>query len=330
MLILPTNLATHLSGENLTLAVCWRITRADGVVLRGTNHDRAITISSGVNAGTYSASSAIMASDVAGKSDGSVTNMEVEGLFQIDANTSITPQQVEAGLFDQAPAVLFLLNWKVPNDGQKILLAGTLGEFYRDNRGRYRSEVRGLTQKLSQMFMDTYSERCNVKQFGDARCGVSVAAIKRTGEVDTVVSRKRFTATLDAGPAPVGDAYYLGGVVTFTSGDCDGFTREIKAHTEISGSSIEILLHEEMPDDFEVGDTFELEPGCDRLFTTCKYIHNNLVNFRGHGFFAVGRSRMMQDPAEASVTTDPNRIPTQAENDALRAALSAQMAALLA
>lgn len=297
MLTLPSGLATHLAGRALSITVCWVVTRTDGTVLRGTAHDQDITISSGDFAGTYPSRSTVYSTDIASKSDGSVSNADVDGAF-FSSVDELTVADVEGGLLDQAPAELFLVNWASPNDGQKILLSGTLGEFYRDSDGRYRAEVRSLTQALAQNIGSTFSERCDVKLFGDARCGFDVAAVTRTGTVTEMLSRKAFTIDLDSGPAPIGPetTYYAGGRLEFTSGTLDGVVREVRTagFNDSAETEMTVLLWEEAPADIEVGVTISLPPGCDRAYDTCRLIHENLVNFRGHGIFATGRDALMR------------------------------------
>lgn len=302
MLTLPSALAMHLSGRVLSLTICWAVTRSDGKVLRGTAHDRDITISSGDFAGTYPARATIYSTDVASKSDGSVSNVDVEGAFFADVD-ELTVEDIEGGFFDQAPAVVFMVNWQNPDAGQKVLLAGTLGEFYRDSEGRYRSEVRGLTQALKQQIVRTYSERCDVKLFGDARCKFDVASVTRTGTVSGVTNRKRFDVTLDPGDTPKSPVYFVGGRLQFTSGVLDGVVREVRACiVNETNDAAQIALSDEAPADIEVGTTISLPPGCDRTADACRLIHDNFVNFRGHGLFAVGRDALMRGPTQADRT----------------------------
>ena len=294
MLALPAPLAAHLQGRALTLTVCWAITKADDTVIRGTAHDRDVTITAGSYAGVYRARSAAFATTIEGKSDGSVSNLDVRGGLRVDATIDeISVAEIEGGLYDQARAVLLMVNWASPDDGQKVLMSGTLGEFYRDSDGLWRSEVRGLTQALSQQIMRTYSERCWVKLLGDSFCKLDLGPLTRTGTVTAVTSRKAFSVALDAGFAGPTATYYDGGRLAFTSGDNAGFVREVHAGT-IAGDNVDVVLWEEAPADIAIGDTISLPPGCDRRYETCRDVHNNLVNFRGWGLYAVGRDRLMK------------------------------------
>lgn len=293
MLTLPAQLAAHLALPATSLTVCYRVTKSTGEVLRGTAHNRDVTITVGERAGVYRARSAVFATDVRSTSDGSVSNVDVDGAFRVDADADLTIEEIEAGVYDQAPAELFLLNWSSPDDGQKVLCAGTLGEFVRDSDGRYRSEVRGTVQALTQQIVQTYSERCNVRLFGDSRCKFDVAAVTRTGTVTAVTNRRSFVATLNSAPAPPTETYYAGGRLLFTSGDNSGFVREVRS-VSLASLSATVTLWEEAPADIEVGDTISLPPGCDRLLSTCRDVHDNLLNFRGYGVFAVGRDRLVK------------------------------------
>jgi uncharacterized phage protein (TIGR02218 family) len=325
VLTLPSGLATHVAGDALSLTYCYLITRSDAVVVRGTTHDADIEITTGTYAGTYKARSAAFASDVAQKSDGSVSNLDMDGAIRVDAALDeFLTADIESGVYDGAEAVLLKLNWAAPADGQKVVMAGWLGEFERDSDGRWRSEVRGLTYALQQIYTRSYSERCDAV-FGDARCGFSLAAVQRTCTVTAVTNRRRFVASLDSGPAHAADAYYFGGQLIWTSGNNDGFTREVRCHN-VPTTSVDLLLYDEAPADIEVGDTFTLDAACDKLYATCKFVHANLVNFRGHGVFAAGRDRLMQDPKTATagdLTQQDGNLITESVYDALRADLQA-------
>lgn len=293
--------AAHI-GERLTkLAVCWRIEKHNGELVLGTQHDRDITVSVSQHAivdltGTYLAQAAITGSDVRSASDMSVDNMEVEGATDRSGDEvviDLTVYDIEAGTLDFAPVTVFLCNWDDPDSGQAILRRGRLGALARDSDGRYRTEVRGLAQSLSQNIGWIYQETCNVVRFGDARCGYDVDSIRIEAPVTTVTSRKEF-AIAEPGTAPPA-GYPLGGEVLFLSGDNAGFVREVKS-TTVAGGSLLFELYEEMPADVVVGNQLQLTPGCDRRWSTCRS-YGNLANFRGYGLYIPGTLAMMRGPA---------------------------------
>jgi uncharacterized phage protein (TIGR02218 family) len=293
---IPAGLAAHLQGAVTTLAVCWRVERRDGVLILGTEHDQDISISgagSPMNplAGTYVAAAGITGSNVRSTSDLSVDNMEVTGAInQGDLQlVDLTAADIEAGLFDDASVVLFIVNWAAPEDGQIVLRTGTIGEISRTAEGQYRTELRGLAQRLTQNIVRTYGSGCDA-ELGDARCGVDVDALTATGSVTAVTSNRLFSANLSAG-SPVPDpGYFNGGLLTFTSGDNDGFSMEVKS--DDYGSPGEVQLYLQMPRDIQVGDTFTVRPGCDKSAAMCKGRFGNLVNFRGHGAWVPGQGEL--------------------------------------
>jgi uncharacterized phage protein (TIGR02218 family) len=275
-----------------TLAVCWRILRNDGQLILGTQLDRDITIDAGDLAGTYRATVGITGSDIQSGSDLAVDNLEVEatrsgegldvpGLRAID---------VEAGLYDAAEVTLFLVNWE---DTTKtlVLRSGTLGAISRTAEGRYRTELRGLSQKLSQTVGRIYSITCDAELY-DTRCKVSRAAHTFAGTVVSVTSRKQFQVAFGS-PDP--DFSLDGGEIMFTSGANDGYRMEIRVH-DTSG----ITLFQAMAADIEPGDTFEAFAGCNKTKATCKGVFNNLVNFRGHGYHVPGMTEVMKVGGQGS------------------------------
>lgn len=306
---IPAALNSHLQGETTTLAICWAIRKSTGAYIRGTEHDQNLTIDAigsptSELAGLYYAQANITGSDVRSTSDLSVDNMEVEGGTRRRDEVylpDVTVQEIESGVLDLAPVTVFLCNWREPNAGQVILRRGTLGVFTRDSDGRYRTEVRGLAQMLSQNIGQTYGERCNVVRFGDARCKFDVESLRFAGTISSVTDRKNFVIELGAPPS-LPNVANLSGEITFTSGLNAQFTRGVKRMVE-NGTTIEVELWEESPDDIEVGDTATGLPGCDRLYSTCQ-AYSNLVNFRGHGLYIPGALALMRGPQNPRCVND--------------------------
>ena len=285
----------HLQGDVTTLAVCWRVERSDGVLILGTEHDQDIVVTVDHTpialTGVYVALAGIAGSDVRSTSDMSVANMEVTGAInQGDLQiVDLSAADIEAGLLDDAAVTLFLVNWQAPDDGQIVLRTGNVGEISRTAEGQYKTELRGLAQRLSQNIVRTYGSSCDA-ELGDARCGIDLLALTVTGEVTAVTSNRRFTAEISAGSPTYAAGSFDGGLVTWTSGDNDAFSMEVKLDT--LGSPGEIELYLAMPRDIAIGDTFTIRPGCDKSAATCKGRFANLVNFRGHGAWVPGIGEM--------------------------------------
>jgi uncharacterized phage protein (TIGR02218 family) len=283
-------LLAHLQGRVTHLAVCWRVTRVDGQIVRGTQHDLAITIAAGTYAGTYPAEGAMTGSAIRSNADLSPDNLEVRGPVTSDVTlTTLRIADIEAGLYDDAEVVLFLCRWDDPDGGQLVLRSGNLGNIRHTSSNRYTAELRGLTQRLSQTTVRTYGVLCDA-ELGDTRCGVALGPLTRTGAVTTVASRRRFDATI-ASPGAAG--LYVGGLLTFTSGQNANFAREVKR--DAVGSTLGALeLFEPMPRPIVAGDAFTIRPGCPKTFDACRDTFANQLNFRGHGHRVPGTTAMLQ------------------------------------
>jgi uncharacterized phage protein (TIGR02218 family) len=323
--------AAHIREPVTTLAVCWHIQKNDGALILGTQHDRDIEITVSQHplldlSGVYRAQAAITGSDIHSGSDMSVDNMDVDGATQSAGDSSgyvavdISVADIEAGLLDNAPVTVFLVNWSTPDAGQALLRRGRLGNLTRDSEGRYRTEVRGLSQLLSQQIGYVYQDTCNVVRFGDSRCRYDVEAIRIESPITAVVSNKEFSIAEPGTPPPAG--YPLGGEVLFLSGENEGYTREVKVMTA-AGGSLALALYEELPEDVEIGDEIQITPGCDRRWSTCR-AYANLANFRGWGVYIPGTMAMIRGnaPGECEVPLPEGPGSTPPTAPAISAAVS--------
>lgn len=203
----------------------------------------------------------------------SVDNLEVDGFFD---DVSITEQDMRAGLFDYAEVRIFLINWADTSMGIMRMRRGWLGEVVITDKGIFRTELRGLTQVLQQNIGEVYTPECRA-DLGDSRCKVDLSALERTGTITGVTSRQVFAATISGAATPAN--WFDGGVLEWTTGANAGRSVEVK--TEASGT-FTIYLAVSYP--IEVGDEFEIVPGCDKRFETCKAKYNNAINFRGEPY----------------------------------------------
>lgn len=159
-------LAAHLAGPVTTLATCWRIVRLDGQAFLFTDHDRDLVFEGEV----YKASSGYSRTAIANDAGMGVDNLDVEGVFDHEA---ITEEELRAGLFDQAEVRIFLVNWADPSMGSLRMRRGWFGEVALSEQGVFKTELRGMTQALSQRIGELYSPECRA-DLGDHRCKVPV------------------------------------------------------------------------------------------------------------------------------------------------------------
>jgi uncharacterized phage protein (TIGR02218 family) len=269
MKTLSAGLQAHLDSGTTTLAWCWRIERADSVVLGFTDHDRALEFG-GV---TYEPESGFAASEIRSGPDLAVDAQEAEGVLSSD---TITETDILDGRWDNAAVEVWRVNWQ--DVGERALMRrGAIGQVRR-GRLAFVAEVRSLAHILNQTVGRTFQHACDA-ELGDARCGVDLGdpAFRGSGSVAALVGDRTFTAS---GLAGFLAGWFALGRLTWTSGANAGRTAEVAAHT-VSGGVRQLVLLEAPVRPIAPGDDFDVVAGCDKRLETCRDRFSNVVSFRG-------------------------------------------------
>ncbi len=266
---LPLALQAHLDARVTTLCRCFRIERSDGAVLGFTDHDRPLVFD-----GTeFEPTDGLDASE-----DVSGTGFAVGGMEALGAVTSdrLDPDDLAAGLFDNAEVSVHLVNWSTPSE-RYLLRVGRLGEVTRDD-GAFRAEIRGLAAALDETRGRAFRPTCDA-DLGDGRCGIDLddADFRGTGTVAEANDRRRFVTSGLSGYAK---GWFERGRLTFTSGANAGRSAEVRTHRKEAGEAV-IGLWQPMHHDIGAGDAFVVTAGCDKRFSTCREKFSNGANFRG-------------------------------------------------
>jgi uncharacterized phage protein (TIGR02218 family) len=287
--------AGFLDSEVTSLHVCWRIIRRDDEVIYGTECDRNIEITTGNYVGLYLAAAGITGSDIRSTADMSVDNLEVTGALQEGdvALFDLSAADIEAGMFDNAEVTTFLVNADDPNLYQHVLRTGWLGNVTREAEGQYKTELRGLTQALSQGIVRTYSLSCDA-ELGDARCKADVTPFIVTTTVATVVTQRRVFTVTDPLLSTIPLHLMPGALVTWTSGLNTGYQMEVKELALVGIVYSDVTLYQPMSADIEIGDALTIRAACDKTISTCINTYNNLLNFRGHAIFVPGQNEILK------------------------------------
>lgn len=266
---IPTAFGLHLGGFQQTLAICWKITRADGDILGFTDHDRDITFG-GL---TYDAKTGITRSALHVSNSLSVDNAQIESVLNSE---KISDDDIRANLYDGCTVEIFIVNYTDPTNQNYRIKKGQLGQIQLTSP-TYTGEFLGLTEKAAITCVDCYSPDCRV-QLGSTRCGYSF--VTDQGHVTSIVGSVEFHGTH---PLHV-DGYYKGGLLTWTSGNNSGYSIEVQDSigSDIGHSNDDrIVTWLEMPHSVQIGDDYNICVGCDHSFSTCCSKFNNHVNFRG-------------------------------------------------
>ena len=269
MRTLTAGMAESLAGGATTLARCWLLTRADGVTLGFTDHDRALSVD-GVDC---LPAAGLEASDSHSELGFAVGGGEVSGALTSD---SLSDADLAAGVYDDATVAVWLVDWRDP--ARTLLLdRGTIGEVRRAGSA-FTAEVRGLTSRLDEAHGCQFDRAC-AADLGDLRCGIDLAAagLVAVGQVDATDGGSILQSAALAGRA---DGWCTGGRLRWTSGAHAGTAVEVRLHRQVAGAA-EVTLWRPAPTAIAVGDAFEVTAGCDKAFATCRDRFANSVNFRG-------------------------------------------------
>lgn len=277
-------LAAHLAGPVTTLATCWRIIRQDGLSYHFTDHDRDLEI----DGATYLASTGYSRTAISNDASLSVDNLDVEGVFD---SAAITEADLRAGLLDQAEVHIFLVNWADTSMGILRLRRGWFGEVSLSEQGMFRTELRGMTQRLQQRVGALYSPECRA-DLGDTRCKVPIesAVWTKTGTVLSTRDPATLIVALDGQEPPQG--WFTGGLLTWETGANAGRAIEVSDWVQETGH---LTMFLPMGYPVQPGDAFRIHPGCDKRLETCRTRFDNVLNFRGEPYVP-GQDTLMSYP----------------------------------
>ena len=257
-------LKTHLAGQVTTLSTCWKATLKDGTVYGFTDNVKDLDIDGVV----YQAASGYTPSNISTSNNLAVDNLELTGLLD---STLISEADIMAGVWDYAKIDIFQVNYNDLSQGKIHLRSGEIGTI-KTGGSVFVSELRGLMQNYQNVIGEVTTVTCRA-QFADSRCKLDPALYTVTGSITSIISN-RIIADSTRSEA---NAYFAYGKITITSGANEGLSMEVKTYTSVDGV-IELTLPFPFP--LQIGDTYSMIAGCNKLFDTCKTF-NNVINFRG-------------------------------------------------
>lgn len=162
MKTLTTEFAEALASGVTTTCLCWTLTRADGHVLRSTEHDRTLIIAGhafepgGSLEGLRLTATASLAPGQA----------EVRGALSHDG---ITETDLDAGVWDGARLHVIRADWRAPEHFVDVW-SGQLTRLRRGQAG-FEAELVSVKADLERPVGRLYTRRCDAV-LGDARCGI--------------------------------------------------------------------------------------------------------------------------------------------------------------
>jgi uncharacterized phage protein (TIGR02218 family) len=266
---LPSNLAQKLDFGVTTLAYAWRLTRADGVIVAVTQHDRDLTFDGTLFVAAQSFVGADHEREVSLASD----RTALSGALKIGA---ITESDLTLGRWDQAKVEAFWVDWTSPSDFIPMWTGMVAGASWRGSV--FELDIVGPETLLNRDIGRVYSRTCDAV-LGDARCKVDLAGAGRTisATIAGVVSDRAVTMAMPAGKTA---SDFKSGVFSIITGAAASWQCDI-ARIDANTTVWQLSLSRPLPIAPQVGDTIRIIMGCDKSFATCKTRFANALNFRG-------------------------------------------------
>lgn len=253
-----------------TTARAWAITRADGLKLGFTDHDRELRFQ-GIS---FRPDSGMTASALVQGVGLSVDNSEAEGALSDDA---ITERDLLAGRWDGAMLEMWEVDWRNV-ETRKLTFRGSLGEVSRGS-GAFRAELRGLSEPLNASMGRVYHPLCSAR-LGDGKCGIGLSGPEWSHETRIEALDQGRIFRFASFPA-YDTAWFERGTLHVLSGAAKGLGATIKNDVANPAGGREIELWEELGLMPSIGDRIRLVAGCDKRGATCRAKFRNFKNFRG-------------------------------------------------
>lgn len=183
---------------------------------------------------------------------------------------------INSGVFDGCDFTLrraFMPTWGDTSVGSIIMFMGQFSEVV---FGRFETKIR-IKSDLQMLDLNmprvVYQASCSNTLF-DPACAVVKASFKSV----TATTSGSTKSQLNCGLAQA-SAYFDNGTILFTTGANTGVARTVKSYTP----GVVQLIYA-LPLTPGVGDAFDIYPGCDKVYDTCRDKFSNQLNFRGFPF----------------------------------------------
>ncbi|MEM1146860.1 MAG: DUF2163 domain-containing protein [Pseudomonadota bacterium] len=206
MYLLSDQWRDRLSGEALTLCLCWRLVRRDGFEVRLTDHDRRLIVDqvgyepgASVNAGRFVQSIGLKPGRAA-----------AAGAL---SHAAIAAEDLKAGLWNGCRVNVCQVDWQRPDLGALPIWSGYLSEIGVSGNGRFEAELVSLKADLERPIGRVIQSQCDAL-FGDERCGVEANGRSCDQRFETCRDTYQNTANFRGFPHLPGNDFILSGPAT--------------------------------------------------------------------------------------------------------------------
>ena len=200
-------------------------------------------------------------------------------LTHILSSGGVSEADIIGGRWDFARYEFSTVNYLDLTMGVAQRMVGHFGQFKINTAGYFTSELRSLSQPMSQEIGDIVGALCVAPQLGGFRCGLPMDSYTD----DTTISSVTNSLTLVLGLSK-SDGYFEFGLIRFRNGQNKFYEREIKNNVGAT-----ITLQRPFPFLPLATDQVTVEAGCNRTRAKCKTFPNvanpsgtNIENFQGY------------------------------------------------
>ena len=252
-----------------TSALCLRIECTDGTTIRLTNYPVDLKMNNG---DVYLSSSGYDFTGFNNNTSMSPSSVDLTGFVGF---AGVSWLSISYGVFDNARAYLFAVDWQNPVVDYEPIAASLLGRTTLED-DKYVIEEMTLVDLLGQSVGRTYTAQCD-KVFGGqefAGCKFDVGAVTVVGTVTGVPGVRSIQ---DTGRAEAAD-YFAAGTIRFTTGANAGL-KPLEIRSYAADGTVTTF------DPFyftpAIGDQYEMVPGCRKRLEDCRDKWDNVLNFGG-------------------------------------------------
>jgi uncharacterized phage protein (TIGR02218 family) len=228
---------------------------------------------------TYQSDLGYELTDYSATSSASPAVLDLQGI--LDA-AGVDRASIVSGTWDNAKVKVFATDWANPVEDEEPIALFLFGKTsLRDDR--YVIECMQLIDAINQSVGRTHGPLCpwtlfdeNIDgtEFSESKCGLDIDDYIETGTLTAVTSNLVFR---DSSRGEAAD-YFAVGAIRFTTGNNAGLkSQEIKSYAA-DGT---ITLFQPFPSAVQVGDQYEIVPGCRKRLEDCRDKFSNVLNFGG-------------------------------------------------
>jgi uncharacterized phage protein (TIGR02218 family) len=325
MKTIPIALATHKAQSSTTLTDLLLIGPLPDASYRGlTLLDASVVYDDGNGAVTYVARTGLELSAYQSASDLSVDNAEANTLLPVAGFEleGITQAEIDAGVLDKVPFVVYRVNYTdLATGSHEVIAGGTVGEIRQKVGGLSILELRSLSQQTKQSIVEIDSKTCRAR-FGSMPIGTGGGVVEERFPCNFDTSSLWVSGTVvavgDEGDRIFADTSFLQGVDYFAPGIVEwltGANADQKQEVESFDEGTFTLLFPTI-NAIELGDTFRARPDCTKQWVdghnSCAtwWGSEKALRFRGEPHIPTGDAAPANVPGASSGSDTGGGDPT--------------------